>query len=92
MYWEPGTQYNYGNIVEYQGVFMTTILNPVGDNKWLFDPLSGHRYKIIQPHFSQVRRYLHCSAPFLCFKFVSDLVDDRVIGRLVPLLLLFGDV
>jgi hypothetical protein len=30
-YWEAGTQYNYGDIVQYE----------------------GHRYKIIQPHFSQ---------------------------------------
>ncbi|KAF8800973.1 carbohydrate-binding module family 12 protein [Phlegmacium glaucopus] len=30
-YWEPGTQYNYGDVVQYE----------------------GHRYKIIQPHFSQ---------------------------------------
>ncbi|RDB25306.1 hypothetical protein Hypma_008056 [Hypsizygus marmoreus] len=30
-YWEPGTQYNHGDVVEYD----------------------GHRYKIIQPHFSQ---------------------------------------
>ncbi|TFY81626.1 hypothetical protein EWM64_g2391 [Hericium alpestre] len=30
-YWEPGTQYNYGSIVEYE----------------------GHKYKIIQPHFSE---------------------------------------
>jgi len=31
MYWEPGTNYSYGDVVEYE----------------------GHRYKIIQPHFSQ---------------------------------------
>jgi hypothetical protein len=30
-YWEPGTQYNYGDVVEYE----------------------GHKYKVIQPHFSQ---------------------------------------
>jgi len=31
MYWEPGTNYGFGDVVEYE----------------------GHRYKIIQPHFSQ---------------------------------------
>ena len=31
MYWEPGTQYNYGDVVEYEGTFiMTTVLIQVG--------------------------------------------------------------
>jgi hypothetical protein len=28
-YWEPGTSYTYGDVVEYEGTFMTTVLNQV---------------------------------------------------------------
>ncbi|KAJ3572398.1 hypothetical protein NP233_g3113 [Leucocoprinus birnbaumii] len=49
--WEPGTQYNYGDIVEYQGqcfqpmYFQSSILSVI----WYL----GSEYKIIQPHRSQ---------------------------------------
>lgn len=92
-YWEPGTQYNYGDVVQYEGVswlfssrlwLIGHFSSSMGSIFW-----SGHRYKIIQPHFSQVRRYAY---PVLLSHFISHFVDHSLIGPLVPLLLPFGDV
>ena len=29
-YWEPGTKYEYNDVVEYEGTFMTSVLIQVG--------------------------------------------------------------
>ncbi len=54
--WEPGTQYNYDDVVQYEGrlvcLHLYILLITNGRS-------SGHRYKIIQPHRSQVRSALY---------------------------------
>ena len=46
--WEPGTQYNIGDVVFYQGLLDLCALS----EPWL-TMRTGHQYKIIQPHRSQ---------------------------------------
>jgi hypothetical protein len=46
-YWEPGTFYSEGSVVEYEGLATLVF------NVYHADRSSGHKYKIIQPHTSQ---------------------------------------
>ncbi|KAK0225714.1 carbohydrate-binding module family 12 protein [Armillaria fumosa] len=46
-YWEPGTQYNHGDVVQYNGK-LSSATSPMYNSS-----STDHRYKIIQPHFSQ---------------------------------------
>ena len=53
--WEPGTQYNYGDVVEYRKSLYK--LNNFNSHR----PSLGIRYKITQPHRSQVTKTMHNS-------------------------------
>lgn len=50
-YWEPGTQYDYGAVVLYEGLFHP----PFSLLPLMIQSIPiGVQYKIIQPHRSQV--------------------------------------
>lgn len=54
--WEPGTQYNYGDIVEFECKLFNLV-----DSHSLSSSFIGARYKIIQPHRSQVTPAVPCT-------------------------------
>ena len=55
--WEPGTQYNYGDIVEYRMSLSDSTISTLNSHR----PSLGIRYKTTQPHRSQVTETMHNS-------------------------------